>query len=73
MTPQELNDLNILPQVPAMIATPTQWTCACGEGRVLDDFVVSKHFKSLIMDVSRIEGLSIATHWGVRLSLRVGP
>eukprot|EP00959_Pyramimonas_sp_CCMP1952_P103830 2170927-Pyramimonas_sp.AAC.1 len=35
--------------------------------------VVSQHFKGLITDVTRIEGLSIATHWGVRLSLRAGP
>eukprot|EP00959_Pyramimonas_sp_CCMP1952_P242128 5061245-Pyramimonas_sp.AAC.1 len=25
------------------------------------------------MNVARIEGLSIATHWGVRLTLCVGP
>eukprot|EP00959_Pyramimonas_sp_CCMP1952_P240996 5036892-Pyramimonas_sp.AAC.1 len=56
-----------------MIVAPTQWTCACGEGRMLDYFVVSQHFKGPIMDVSRLEGLSIATHWGVRPSLRVGP
>eukprot|EP00959_Pyramimonas_sp_CCMP1952_P453158 9467779-Pyramimonas_sp.AAC.1 len=73
MSPLDLEELNVLNDMPATIAAPFEWTCSAGRGRTIDFFVVSKHFKSLITGVRRLEGLSLATHWGVLLELEAGP
>eukprot|EP00959_Pyramimonas_sp_CCMP1952_P205081 4288415-Pyramimonas_sp.AAC.1 len=73
MAPSELEELQVLQRVPAMIAAPTQWTCACGEEWALCYPVASKHFKGLVAGIERIDGLFIAARWGVRLRLIFGP
>ena len=54
------------------LLAPNVWTCSAGKGRTIDYFLVSDTLRGMVKSVYRIEGLPIATHWGVGITIERG-